>query len=124
MGISDSKQAATLEPLEQDTFWLECATRGAAVLRPNFGGSWTENVDWREDMIRYVRLKACEVYGQLREEHLKKKSDADITKQLKEVFENTRDAIKKGGKGSDAVEARNRKQRQHARKARVSDIIL
>ncbi|KAG0705930.1 hypothetical protein DFH29DRAFT_872680 [Suillus ampliporus] len=107
MGISDSKQAATLEPLKQDTFWLECATRGAAVLRPNFGGSWTEN--------------ACEVYGQLREEHLNKKSDADITKQLKEVFENTRDAIKKGGKGSDAVEARNRKQRQHARKARKNN---
>lgn len=60
MGISDSKQAVTLEPLEQDTFWLECATRGAAVLRPNFGGSWTENVDWREDMIRYVRLKASQ----------------------------------------------------------------
>ncbi|KAG2143584.1 hypothetical protein DEU56DRAFT_754407 [Suillus clintonianus] len=121
MGISDSKQAATLEPLEQDTFWLECATRGAAVLRPNFGGSWTENVDWREDMIRYVRLKACEVYGQLREEHLNKKSNADITRQLKEVFENTRDAIKKGGKGSDAVEARNRKQRQHARKTRKNN---
>lgn len=75
-------------------------------------------------MIRYVRLKACEVYGQLREDHLKKKSDTDIAKQLKEVFDNTRDAIKKGGKGLDAVEVRNRKQRQNARKARVSDIIL
>ncbi|KAG1842977.1 hypothetical protein DFJ58DRAFT_731791 [Suillus subalutaceus] len=39
MGISDSKQAATLEPLKQDTFWLECPTQGAAVLHPNFGGS-------------------------------------------------------------------------------------
>jgi hypothetical protein len=124
MGISDSKQAATLAPLEEGTFWLECPTRGAVVLRPNFAGSWMENVDWREDMIRYVRLKACEVYGQLREDHLKKKSDTDIAKQLKEVFDNTRDAIKKGGKGLDAVEVRNRKQRQNARKARVSDIIL
>ncbi|KAG1719174.1 hypothetical protein EDD22DRAFT_940257 [Suillus occidentalis] len=100
MGISDSKQAATLAPLKE----------GAVVLCPNFAGSWMENVNWREDMIRYVRLKACEVYGQLREDHLKKKSDTDIAKQLKEVFDNTRDAIKKGGKGLDAVEVRNRKQ--------------
>ncbi|KAG0702209.1 hypothetical protein DFH29DRAFT_999578 [Suillus ampliporus] len=106
MGISDSKLAATPESLEE----------GAVVLRPNFDSSWTENAAWREDMIRYVQQKACDVYGQLREEHLKKKNDADITKQLKEVFENMKDVIKKGGKGTDATEARNRKQRQNARK--------
>jgi hypothetical protein len=120
MGISDSKLAATLESLEEGVFWLNCPTRGAVVLRPNFDASWTENAAWREDMIRYVRQKACDVYGQLREEHLKKKNDADITKQLKEVFENMKDVIKKGGKGTDATEARNRKQRQNARKVRVS----
>ncbi|KAG2346647.1 hypothetical protein BDR05DRAFT_997063 [Suillus weaverae] len=111
MGISDSKLAATLESLEE----------GAVVLCPNFDSSWTENAAWREDMIRYVRQKACDVYRQLREEHLKKKNDADITKQLKEVFKNMKDVIKKGGKGTDATEARNRKQRQNAQKVRKNN---
>ncbi|KAG1747490.1 hypothetical protein EDD22DRAFT_851089 [Suillus occidentalis] len=83
MGISDSRQAASLDPIPDGMFWVKY------------------NGEWRDDMIKYVWQKACEVYAQLREEHLKKKTDADIMKQLKEVFENTRDAIKKGGKAPD-----------------------
>jgi hypothetical protein len=51
MAISDSKLAATLKSLEEGVFWLNCPTRGAIVLHPNFDSSWTENAAWREDMI-------------------------------------------------------------------------
>ncbi|KAG1729631.1 uncharacterized protein EDB91DRAFT_1085665 [Suillus paluster] len=79
MGISDSKQAMSLGVLDD------------------------ENADWHEDMVRYVRQKACEVFTQLPVEHLKQKTDTDIIKQLKEVFENTRGSIKKGSKGQDSA---------------------
>ncbi|KAG2123994.1 hypothetical protein DEU56DRAFT_923703 [Suillus clintonianus] len=118
MGISDSKQATSLGVLDDGSFWFKCPTRDANLLRPNFAGSWSENADWRDDMVRYIRLKACEVFAQLPVDHLSQKTDTDIIKQLKEVFENTRGSIKKGSKGQDALEARNRKQRQTARKNR------
>ncbi|KAG1874030.1 hypothetical protein C8R48DRAFT_669664 [Suillus tomentosus] len=104
MGISDSKQAMSLGVLDDGSFWFKCPTRDANLLRPNFARSWSENADWREDMVRYIRLKACEVFTQLPVEHLKQKNDTDIIKQLKEVFENTRGSIKKGSKGQDAQE--------------------
>jgi hypothetical protein len=120
MGISDSKQAMLLGVLNDGSFWFKCPTCGANLLPPNFAGSWSENADWREDMVRYIRQKACEVFTQLPVEHLKQKTDTDIIKQLKEVFENTRGSIKKGSKGQDVQDVRNRKQRQTARKNRVS----
>jgi hypothetical protein len=121
MGISDSKQATSLGVLDDNSFWFKCPTRDANLLRPNFAGSWSENVDWRDDMVCYIRLKACEVFAQLPVNHLsQKKMDTDIIKQLKEVFENTRGCIKKGSKGQDALEARNRKQHQTAQKNHVS----
>ncbi|KAG2063220.1 hypothetical protein BDR04DRAFT_1123411 [Suillus decipiens] len=111
-----NKQCHWVGVLDDGLFWFKCPTRDANLLRPNFAGSWSENADWREDMVRYVRLKACEVFTRPPVEHLKQKTDTDIIKQLKEVFENTRGSIKKGGKGQDAQEVRNHKQRQTARK--------
>ncbi|KAG2051420.1 hypothetical protein BDR06DRAFT_973744 [Suillus hirtellus] len=102
MGISDSKQAMSLDVLDDGSFWFKCPTCDTNLLRPNFAGSWSENADWHEDMLPV--------------EHLKQKNDTNIIKQLKEVFENTRGSIKKGSKGQDGQEVRNRKQWQTARK--------
>lgn len=64
--------------------------------------------------------KACKVFTHLPVKHLKQKTDTDIIKQLKEVFENTRGSIKKGSKGQDMQEVRNHKQWQAARMNCVS----
>jgi hypothetical protein len=120
MGISDSKQALLFEAIEDGVFWFECPTRDANLLRPNFMGSWSDNAEWRNDMIHYVREKACEVYPQLHADRLAQKTDTDIVRQLREVFENTKEVVKKGAKGAEMVVAKKIKQRQTARKGRVS----
>ncbi|KAG1730534.1 uncharacterized protein EDB91DRAFT_1085408 [Suillus paluster] len=92
----------SLGVLDDGSFWFKCPTHDTNLLQPNFAGSWSENADWCEDMLPV--------------EYLKQKTDTDIIKQLKEVFENTRGSIKKGSKGQDMQEVRNHKQRQTARK--------
>lgn len=124
MGISDSKQALLFEAIEDGVFWFECPTRDANLLRPNFTGSWSDNAEWCGDMIHYVRQKSCEVYPQLHADRLAQKTDADIIRQLREVFENTKEVVKKGGKGADMVVAKKIKQRQTACKGRVSTFKL
>ncbi|KAG1817169.1 uncharacterized protein BJ212DRAFT_1299331 [Suillus subaureus] len=124
MGISDSKQAMLLGVLDGGSFWFKCPTHDTNLLQPNFAGSWSENAEWCEDIVRYVQQKACKVFTQLPVEHLKQKTDTNIIKQLKEVFENTRESIKKGSKGQDAQEVRNCKQWQTAQKNCVNEKVV
>ncbi|KAG2336757.1 hypothetical protein BDR05DRAFT_953134 [Suillus weaverae] len=69
-------------------FWME------------FSGSWSNNAEWCNDMIHYVREKACKVYPQLHAGCLAQKMDTDIVRQLREVFESTKEVVKKGAKGA------------------------
>jgi hypothetical protein len=69
MGISNLKQVLLFETIEDSVFWFKCPTCNANRLHSNFTGSWSDNAEWCDNMMCYVRHKACEVYPQLHADH-------------------------------------------------------
>ncbi|KAH7919440.1 hypothetical protein BV22DRAFT_1133837 [Leucogyrophana mollusca] len=94
MGLINSNQIAGMTPLADGGFWVYSPSRKANVVFPNFEGTWSENKQWVDKVVKYI----CKKHLMLVRCILQTLLQSGVTKAKERAGVHTKDAALQGPK--------------------------